>query len=124
MIPVLTTDVLAAPDIVSAARLQSKRKSACACFRRKPQMATRTTQTVVRFNSEFALPGLDAPQPPGDYRVDLDEEPLEGASRTAWRRVATFIHLPAISTKGSTQQMVPIEPASLEAALDKDRRQS
>ena len=120
----LTTDVLAAPDIVSAVRLQSRRKGACACFRRKPQVATRTTQTVVRFNSAFALPGLDAPQPAGEYRVDLDEESLEGASRTAWRRVATFIHLPAISAKGSTQQMVPIEPASLEAALDKDRRQS
>ena len=93
-------------------------------FRRKPQMATRTMQTVVRFNSAFALPGFDAPQPPGDYRVDLDEEPLEGPSRTAWRRVATFIHLPAISTRGSTQQMVPIEPSSLEAALHKDRRQA
>ena len=73
MIPVLTTDVLAAPDIVSAVRLQSRRKGACACFRRKPQVATRTTQTVVRFNSAFALPGLDAPQPAGEYRVDLDE---------------------------------------------------
>jgi hypothetical protein len=87
-------------------------------------MATRTTQTVVCFNSAFMLPGLDARLPPGDYRVDLDEEPLEAASRSAWRRAATFIHLPAISTKGSTQQMVPIEPDSLEAALDKDWRQS
>ncbi|WP_192254365.1 hypothetical protein [Mesorhizobium silamurunense] len=87
-------------------------------------MTTRTTPTVVRFNSAFLLPGIDTPQPPGEYRVDLDEESLEGASRTAWRRVATFIHLPAISAKGFTQQMVPIEPASLEAALDKDRRRS
>ncbi|RWH73444.1 hypothetical protein [Mesorhizobium sp.] len=87
-------------------------------------MTTRTTPTVVRFNAAFMLPGIDEPQPAGEYRVDLDEESLEGASRTAWRRVATFIHLPAISAKGSTQQMVPIEPASLEAALDKDRRQS
>lgn len=87
-------------------------------------MATRTTQTVVRFNLAFVLSGLDAPQPPGDYRVDLDEEPLGAASRTAWRRVAPFIHLPESSAKGFTQQMVPIEPASLEAALDKDRRQS
>jgi len=67
MIPVLTTDVLAVPDVVSAVRLQSKRKGACACFRRKPQMTTRTTQTVVRFNSAFVLPGLDAPQPPGAF---------------------------------------------------------
>jgi len=87
-------------------------------------MTTRTTPSVVRFNSAFVLPGFDAPQPPGEYRVDLDEESLEGPSRTAWRRVATFIHLPAISAKGSTQQMVPIEAASLEAALVEDRRQS
>lgn len=86
-------------------------------------MTIRTTPTVVRFNAAFMLPGFDALQPPGDYRVDLDEESLEAASRTAWRRVATFIHLPAISAKGSTQQMVPIEPAFLEAALVEDRRQ-
>lgn len=120
--PSLTTDVLAASDIVSEVRLELKRK-ACARFRRKPQVSTRTTLTVVRFNAAFVLPGFDAPQPPGDYRVDLEEESLEGASRIAWRRVATFIHLPAISTKGSTQQMVPIEPAALEAALVEDWRQ-
>ncbi|TGQ53395.1 hypothetical protein EN836_14450 [Mesorhizobium sp. M1C.F.Ca.ET.193.01.1.1] len=87
-------------------------------------MTARTTPTVVRFNVAFMLPGFDAPQPAGEYRVDLDEESLEGASRTAWRRVATFIYLPAISARGSTQQMVPIEAVSLEAALDKDGRQS
>ncbi|MGX8008454.1 hypothetical protein ACVDG8_005245 [Mesorhizobium sp. ORM8.1] len=87
-------------------------------------MTKRTTPTAVRFNAAFALPGFDAPQPLGDYRVDLDEEPLEGASRVAWRRVATFIHLPAISATELTRQMVPIDAASLEAALEKDRRQS
>ena len=86
-------------------------------------MTSRTTPTIIRFNAPFMLPGFDAPQPAGEYRVDLDEESLEGASRIAWRRVATFIHLPAISVKGPTQQMVQIEPALLEAALDKDRRQ-
>jgi len=63
------------------------------------------------------MPGFDASQPPGEYLVDRDEEPVEIASHLAWRRVATFIHLPAISTKGSTQQMVPIDPALLDAAL-------
>ncbi len=92
--------------------------------RKAATMTTRTTPTVVHFNAAFALPGLDAPQPPGDYRVDIDEEPLEGASRVAWRRVATFIHLPAISARELSRQMVPIDAASLEAALDKDRRQS
>ncbi|PBC00896.1 hypothetical protein [Mesorhizobium sp. WSM3860] len=86
-------------------------------------MTTRTTSTVVRFYAAFLLPGLDAPQPAAEYRVDLNEETLESASRAPWRRVATFIHLPAISAKRSMQQMVQIEPASLEAAFDKDRRQ-
>lgn len=87
-------------------------------------MTSRTTQTVVRFSSTFLLPGFDAPQPAGDYLVDLDEEAIEGISRLAWRRAGAFIHLPAIAAKGSTQQMVPIDPADLDAALEKDRQQS
>ncbi len=87
-------------------------------------MTTRTTQTVARFSSPFQLPGFDAPQPAGEYRVDQDEEAIEGISRLAWRRVGAFIHLPAIAEKGLTQQMVPINPADLDAALEKDRQQS
>ena len=87
-------------------------------------MTTRTTQTVARFSSPFLLPGFDAPQPAGDYHVDEDEEAIEGISRLAWRRVGAFIHLPAIGATDSTQQMVPINPADLDAALEKDRQQS
>jgi hypothetical protein len=87
-------------------------------------MTTRTTQTVVRFTAPFMLPGFDAAQPAGDYRVDHDEELLEISSRLAWRRVAAFIHLPAIALQVSTQQMVPINPADLDAALEKDHLQS
>ena len=87
-------------------------------------MTTRTTQTVARFSSPFLLPGFDAPQPAGDYRVDQDEEAIEGISRLAWRRVGAFIHLPAIAANSSTQQMVPINPEDLDAALEKDRQQS
>ena len=92
-------------------------------LRRHMTMTTRTTQTVARFVSPFLLPGFDAPQPSGDYRVDQDEELIEVFSRFAWRRVGAFIHLPAIGTSGSTHQMVPINPADLDAALDKDRQQ-
>jgi hypothetical protein len=85
-------------------------------------MTTRTTQTVARFSSPFLLPGFAAPQPAGDYRVDQDEELIEGMSRLAWRRVSAFIHLPATSVKGSTRQMVAINPADLDAVLEKDLR--
>ncbi|HEY0121693.1 MAG TPA: hypothetical protein VGC14_08020 [Rhizobium sp.] len=86
-------------------------------------MTNRTTQTVVRFSFPFLLPGFDAPQPAGEYRVDHDEEAIEGISRLAWRRVGAFIHLPAIAMPGSRQQMVPINPADLEIALKKDHKQ-
>ena len=87
-------------------------------------MTTRTTQTVVRFSSAFMLPGFGAPQPAGEYRIDQDEESIDGLSRLAWQRVGTFIHLPSIAFRDSTQQMVPINPADLDAALEKDHQQS
>lgn len=87
-------------------------------------MTTRITQTIVRFSAPFMLPGLDTAQPPGDYRVDQDEELLEVSSRLAWRRVGAFIHLPAIGIDGQTHQMAPIDLADLDAALEKDRQQS
>jgi hypothetical protein len=70
------------------------------------------------------LPGFDVPLPPGEYLVDHDEEPIEAGSRVAWRHVATFIHLPAISVRGLEQQMVPVDPVFLEATLEEDRKQS
>jgi hypothetical protein len=87
-------------------------------------MTKRTTQSVVRFSTPFLLPGFDAPQPAGDYRVDEDEEQIEVLSRLAWRRVGAFIHLPAISAQVPTRQMVPVNPADLDAALEKDHQET
>jgi len=85
-------------------------------------MASRTTQTVVSFSSSFELPDVDAPLPPGSYRVDHDDDSIECLSRLAWRRVASFIHLPGIGLHGPTHQMVHINSADLDAALKKDQR--
>ncbi len=86
-------------------------------------MASRTTHTLASFPSAFLLPGLDTQQPPGTYRVDHDEESIEGVSWLAWRRVASFIHLPAVGTESAIQQMLPIDPAALDAAQEKDQKQ-
>lgn len=83
-------------------------------------MGVRTRRSTVRFSSEFLLYGFDAPQPPGEYQVEYDEEEIGGETFLAYRRVATFIHLPAISAGSLTRQMVPIDPNELEAALAKD----
>ena len=84
-------------------------------------MTTRTTQNVVRFKSPFSLPGFDIPLPPGEYRIDQDEESIQTEAHCGWVRIATFIHLPAISATGIRQQMVLIDPAFLKTALEKDR---
>jgi hypothetical protein len=85
------------------------------------QMTIRTTQNVVRFSSPFSLPGFDIPLPAGEYRVDQDEEAIQTEAHSGWARIATFIHLPAISARSIRQQMVPIDPAVLKTALEKDR---
>jgi hypothetical protein len=87
-------------------------------------MANRTTQTVVSFVSPFLLPGFDEPQPAGDYRVDHDEETIEGVSWLAWQRTGSFIHLPGIGVQRATHQMMRVDPADLDAALEKDRKTS
>jgi hypothetical protein len=83
-------------------------------------MTTRTTQTTVNFSSFVHLPGLNEPLPPGEYRVDQDEEMIEAGSRIAWHRIGAFIHLPAIGTPAMVHQMLPISTAALDAALAKE----
>ncbi|MEP9374278.1 hypothetical protein [Mesorhizobium sp. KR1-2] len=86
-------------------------------------MSTRTIQSIVHFFAPFALRGVDEVQPPGDYAIDQDEDLIDGASWLAWRRVATFIHLPAVSTNKMTAQLVEIDPSELEAVLKQDHEQ-
>jgi hypothetical protein len=86
--------------------------------------ATRPFRCPAETRNPFLLPGFDKPQPAGDYRVDHDVESIEGISRLAWLRVGSFIHLPGIGVHMSMHQMVPINPADLDAALEKDNKTS
>lgn len=80
---------------------------------------TRTTNTIVHFSVPFTLPDLiDEMQPAGDYKITQDEEPVEGLSWVAYRRVATFIHLPSISQGSRLRRIVRIEPAVLAGLLE------
>lgn len=87
-------------------------------------MPDRTKRSIVHFSSPFTIAGLEGIHPPGDYAVVEDEDLIETLSWQGYRRVATFIHLPAIATRSSVRQMVPIEHAELEAALERDRAQA
>ena len=83
-------------------------------------MSTRTKHYTVNFSAPFALRGVNEIQPPGDYAIDEDEELIDGISWLAYRRVATFIHLPAISSNSRTSQLVAIDHSELEAAVRQD----
>ncbi|MFI5014853.1 MAG: hypothetical protein ACHQAY_21160 [Hyphomicrobiales bacterium] len=83
-------------------------------------MTTRTTRSTLSFRSPFKLPELDEAQPAGDYSLDTDEELIEGISRIAWRRVAAFLHIPAIARPQGSAEFVSVDPAGLDAALLRD----
>ena len=88
-------------------------------------MSTRTKHTTVRITAPFALRGVDEIQPPGDYAIDEDEELIDGLSWLTYRRVATFIHLPAVSSIDRLKsQLVAIDRTELEAALRQDEDQA
>lgn len=83
-------------------------------------MTVRTSETTVTFRHPFALAALDGPQPAGSYRLVTDEEEILGLSFLAFRRTATLLHLPAIAVTGTARQVVPVDPAELEAAMTAD----
>jgi hypothetical protein len=78
----------------------------------------RTTRSSVSFNTSFRLKGVDDELPAGSYEIETDEEIIETTDRTAYRRIATLIH---IRTHALTRSCA-IDPRDLEAALERDRR--
>lgn len=87
-------------------------------------MSARTIHSIAHFTAPFVLGGLGGTLPPGDYDIDHDEETIDGISRLAWRRVATFIHLPARTVKSLQSQLVAIDHFELEAALRQDQEKT
>jgi hypothetical protein len=80
----------------------------------------RTTHTTIAFRRPFIIAGFDAGLPAGNYLVDVDEEPIEGLSFLAHRRVGAILYLPAGSTAGTCRYAVPMTTADLDAAVRRD----
>lgn len=83
-------------------------------------MSTRTTTKLVAFRRPFTLKGWDDTLPPGTYRVEIDEAEVSTASVVAYRRVATMIHIPAVSVVSASHSVVQIAPEDLDRALAED----
>jgi len=84
-------------------------------------MATRSEETTLTFSKAFTLSEVDRPLPAGTYRVVVDEEDIPGLSFLAFRRIATMLHLPALSAPGGPVEMFLVNPDELAAALETDR---
>lgn len=85
-------------------------------------MSIRTSETTVTFRREFTLGSLDHSQPAGTYRIVMADEELPGVSFLAYRRVATYLHTPALSVSGPKAEVFAIAMNELTAALDDDKR--
>ena len=83
-------------------------------------MTLRTTSRTITFARPFSLPGLDETQPSGTYAIQTDEEPIEGLSFLAYRRVATVIFLPLRHGGTESVQALPVTPHDLDAAQARD----
>jgi hypothetical protein len=74
----------------------------------------------VIFLHPFSLTGVDQQLEPGTYTVETVEEPIDGLSFLAYRRVATTIVLPSREQGDACRQVVTIDPRVLEAAKQMD----
>jgi len=83
-------------------------------------MKTRTNEKTVTFRRPFMLAGLDELLPAGDYSVETEEELVEGISYAAFRRTSTLLLLHAEAGLPHLARALTIDPAELEAALERD----
>lgn len=79
-------------------------------------MSFRTTKSSVSFKAPFTLKGVEGTLAAGAYDIETDEELITASDRTAFRRIATLIH---IRTHAMTRTCA-IQPEDLKAALERD----
>lgn len=84
-------------------------------------MTLKTTRTTLTFAAPFTIRGADGVQPAGDYDVLTEDELIDGVSCIAYRRVATILCLPSLSSPQTNSQLVPVTQTDLDVAVMKDR---
>jgi hypothetical protein len=87
-------------------------------------LTIRTTRSTVSFSNPFTLQNLEGVQPAGEYAVLVDDEPIEGLSGVAYRRLVTLFQTPAISASHRQTQSFSISQTELDAAIMKDQNQT
>ena len=81
-------------------------------------MDERVTSRAITFVYPFSLKGIDGELAPGNYTIEMVEEPLASISFLAYRRVSTSILVSADG--GRSRQIVTIDPQELAAIEARD----
>jgi hypothetical protein len=76
----------------------------------------RTTRSTVTFHQAFVLNVDSGELPAGSYDIEIDEDEISTAERTAYRRAAVYFY---VQDRRSTRTLV-VDPRDLESALRRD----
>jgi hypothetical protein len=76
----------------------------------------RTRKSTVTFGRPFTLNGDVGELPSGTYDIEIDEEEIEVADRTAYRKAAIYFYV----KNAASTRMVVVTPADLESVLKRD----
>jgi hypothetical protein len=79
-----------------------------------------STTVRVTFRRSFTVKGLEGTVPPGTYRLETEEEEIDGLSFVALRCLATFLWLPVAGRGAGSSQGVRVDPKDVEEALRRD----
>lgn len=83
-------------------------------------MANRSVESFLTFRRPFSVGQDISSQPPGAYKLLIEEEMIEGLSFAAYRRISTVLEIPAMGTGGAIRQFIEVAPDDLDAALETD----
>ena len=93
-------------------------------FHLRTSWSSRHDQVHRRWTSPSATPlssrDWSARCPPGTYRVDVEEEPIDGLSFLAYRRLATFMAGYHGRTRRHHFENLLIDPKELDRALERN----
>ena len=83
-------------------------------------MTTRSRRELMVFKHPFRIKGIDRLLAAGSYEVVMDEDMIEGLSFPCYRRVATFMIVPAAAPHGSSTEMIAVSSIDLSDAQRND----
>ncbi len=86
-------------------------------------MNVRITETIVHFKSPFKLEGFNEDLPSGSYKVETEEERIDGLSFSVYLRTEVRLHLHANPQRpGTSRTLVLKDPSDFDRAQIDDKQ--